>query len=268
MPRKKQSTLIIIVIAILLVVILHYIRVLRPVEEAIRGIINPLSRTTYHWSTQIGNEYVSFSSIDKLEDAYTSLRNEFDSIEYDAVTLALLQKENVELREQLSYMAETQYDSMGANVIGKNIDPIGNSIIINRGELDGMKEGFPVIVGKGYLIGKIAQVHKSSSVVRLLNDNQSKVAATVLSKDTSIGIVEGGFGLSVRMNNIPQNELVEIDNTVITSGLEKTVPKGLIIGQISSVEKEPYQPFQRAIILPAAEYSDVTTVSVLIEKGV
>ena len=67
----------------------------------------------------------------------------------------------------------------------------------------------------------------------------------LLNQDRSIGIIEGGFGLTIRMTFIPQQEIVEIGNIIVTSGLEKNVPRGLVIGEVASVEKEPFEPFSK-----------------------
>ena len=65
------------------------------------------------------------------------------------------------------------------------------------------------------------------------------------------------------MNFIPQNETIEIGNTVVTSGFEDGIPRGLVIGTIETFEKEPYQPFQSAVIVPPKDFGRVTTVTIL-----
>ena len=113
-------------------------------------------------------------------------------------------------------------------------------------------------------MGKITKVEKQLAVVRLISDNQIKVAATVLNNERSLGVVEGGYGLSVRMSFIPRNEVVQVGDQIITSGLELNIPRGLLIGSVAAVENEPYQPFQQAVLTPAADLAKLTLVSVLL----
>lgn len=113
------------------------------------------------------------------------------------------------------------------------------------------------------MIGTIAKIEKNISLVRLINDNQSKIAATILNRDNSLGVVEGGYGLSIRMNFIPRNETVLIGDKIITSGLEQTIPKGLLIGEVAVAENEAYQPFQQAVLTSATDLSKLFIVSVL-----
>jgi rod shape-determining protein MreC len=67
------------------------------------------------------------------------------------------------------------------------------------------------------------------------------------------------------MNYIPQNEIIKVGDMVITSGLEENVPSGLLIGVIEAVEKEAYQPFQKAVITPSVDLTKIKQVLVITE---
>ena len=84
-----------------------------------------------------------------------------------------------------------------------------------------------------------------------------------MSRDRSIGIVEGGYEISIQMNFIPQNEELNVGDAIVTSGLEETIPRGLLIGRVEAVKKEAYEPFQQAVITPAAPLHALTVVTVL-----
>lgn len=183
-----------------------------------------------------------------------------------AVRLAQLEEENTELRRQMNFFATSTYRHVGADVIGRSLQPVGTSLFINRGARDGIAERNPVVAAHGVLVGTIARVDERTSLVRLLTDDQSKVAATLVNKDKSLGLIEGGYDISVRMNFIPQNEAVRVGDHVVTSGLEDNMPRGLLIGDVAAVVKEAYQPFQYAIVNPAVSLTHLTEVSVIIER--
>jgi len=194
------------------------------------------------------------------------LQTELNKLKIDKAKLTLLEEENKQLREQLNFFEDKQIRYTGAQVIGRDFEPFSSSIILNKGRRDGIVEGNPVIASGGVLVGKIIKSEDSTSVVRLINDNQSRIAGTLTNKDTSIGLIEGGYGISVHMNLIPQNETINIGDTVITSGLEEGVPRGLLIGTVEAVEKEPYQPFhyiqdQKNLLLLHSIYPYLHTIS-------
>lgn len=240
---------------VVLMIITHFIGWLTPVEVFFRSLINPASGALYRTSVALSRTAAGSQGADCSEAVASCL--------VDKAELIRLRGENAELRAQLRFLSQTSYTSVGAEVIGRNIDPIGTTLIINRGMKAGISKNNPVIVGDGHLIGKIARADEDTSIVRLLNDNASRVAATMQNRDKSIGLVEGGYGLSIRMNFIPQNEVVNQGDAVITSGLEEGIPRGLVIGTVEVVEKTPQGPFQEAILTPAIDFDNLALVSVI-----
>lgn len=263
---KKFVTFLAVSAVIGLTILFHYFGWLKPVESFFRYIVNPGSKAMYALSVKINNEDENFKTPEDLLSAYEKMKNEWLKNKINEVELQTLRQDNENLRQQLNFLKTKNYDSIGAEIIGKNIDPTESTLIINRGSKDGVEEGGPVVVGDGILVGKIAKVEDSTAVVRLLDDNQSRVAATVVNYEKSIGLIEGGYGISVQMNLIPQNESVSVGDMIVTSGLEEKMPRGLLIGVIQAVEKEAHQPFQKAVIKPFMSFDKVTMASVLIHS--
>lgn len=252
-----------LVIVLGLLTVLHYLGWLRPIERAFAKVVAPASTLVYEWDTTIARYDLPFTSPDEFVSAYYELRAQTAFNEQLQAKILLLEQENTELKHQLAFRSRQNIGTIGAEVIGKTIDTLSNTILINRGEDDGVNVGDPIIAGEGILVGIVARTDKKTSVVRLIKDRQSKVAAAIVNDDKTIGLVEGGYGLSVRMNFIPQNEKIQHGDTVVTSGLEEKIPRGLIIGVIEAYEQETYQPFQQAVITPAADLDRLTVVSII-----
>lgn len=247
MNQSRLRTFVSIFFIITLFITLHYLGFLGSVEYFFRRILSPISSHIYASS-------LSFKA---------QTPQELLIAETNAANLKLLQDENAELRNQLNFFSSHNFVHIGAEVIGRNIEPLGSTLVVNRGTKDGVKPGNAVIISDGVLIGKVASAVEESSLVRLLNDNQSKVAATILNHDKSLGVIEGGYGISVRMNFIPQQEEVRVGDLIVTSGLEAGMPRGLLIGNVAAIEKEAYEPFQIATLSPAASLSSVAQVSII-----
>ncbi len=261
-PRIK--TMIGVSLVIGLTIAAHYAGFLLSFERFLRGLINPRVGAVYQWTVSINNKTEEFSSVDQLEVAYTAAKNNLVHAQADAVEKQLLTDENNRLRATLHFLEKKPYQVAGADVIARNVEPIGSTIVINQGSAAGIAKGQPVITEGGIFIGKIARAEQTTAVVELVNDGQSRVAATIMNVDHSIGIVEGGYGISVHMTFIPQNETIAVGDTVITSGLEPGIPRGLVIGTVDAVEKEAYQPFQKAVLTTATPLDKIATVVVIV----
>lgn len=244
-PRLITAASILFVLALVVAAQQH--GWLSPFENLAHRGFNGVSRALYRAS--VSGDGSTATSTDILE-----------------ATVARLETENFALRDQLDFFASSTIPHVGADVIGRDIDPLGTTLVINAGTRAGLAVDQPVITGNGQLIGTIVRVSETTSIVRLLTDPQSRLAATVLNRDHSLGVVEGGYGISVRLNLIPQNEVVVPGDFIVSSGLEPTLPRGLYIGQVEVVEKKPQQPFQEAVLKTAADLHHLTVVSVLLYR--
>lgn len=258
---RKHLVASILILALLLVG--HYTQVLEPLEEGILWVISPLIRGV----TRIGSPVLAVTDYVTKKDELLTRVQELEELlkqrEAALVEQMILIEENNALREQLRFTKRTARIPLVSYVVGKTIDNTGNTLIIDKGALEGVQKESAVIVGDGILVGKIAKVNPKTAIVRLINDPQSKVAATVLNDDKSIGLVEGGFGISVKLTTVLQNEVLQEGDLIITSGLEESIPRGLLIGSITKVEKEDYRPFQEGVIQPAAALARLTLVGIL-----
>lgn len=263
--RSRLKTFLSISFIILIVIVFHYLSWLKPIEYFLRVLVKPSTQAIYSLSLKVNDGEEKFNSCDDLQKAYKTTKEELLQSQVDNAQLKLLTAENTELRKQLNFVETKAFKTIGADVIGKNIDPLGNTLIINRGGNDGIEINNPVIVSNGLLIGKIVKIENDISIVRLINDNQSKIAATVINNDHSLGLIEGGYGISVKLNYVPQNETINNGDIIVTSGLEEKMPAGLLIGTIEAIEKEAYQPFQRAILTPFANLEKILKISVITE---
>jgi rod shape-determining protein MreC len=261
--NKYTRTFISITMVILVTILLHSTKIIAPAEDFLTEIASPASNLVYTWSLDIRGETRQFNSVSELEEAYRAIADIQSKTLIDYTQFEEMKEENATLKEQLGFLNDVDQKYAFANVIGKNIDPSGSTIIIDEGSESGINKNDPVVVDRGVLVGKIAEVNKNSSVVQLINDNNSKLAATIINMERSIGLIEGGYGISVRMGFIPQNEQVEIGDVVITSGLEDSMPYGLVVGTIESIEKEVYEPFQKAIVASPKQLDRLRIVSVL-----
>ncbi len=264
MFRFKAKNYFFLGLVFALLIFFHYLGWLSAVERGAHALIIPISAKITRWRGASQDSYNYFVNQKTMVEEYNKCLNKNQNLEVADAKLKDLEKENTEIRKQLNFFHRQNFISVVANVVGRNSDSMEKMVIIDVGEAAGIKLGQSVVVGDGVLVGTIAKIEKDTSLVRLINDNQSKIAATILNKDGSLGVVEGGYGLSVRMNFIPRNETVLIGDKIITSGLEQAIPRGLLIGEIAVAENEAYQPFQQAVLATAADLSKLIIVSVLI----
>ncbi len=173
-----------------------------------------------------------------------------------------LEVENQQLRKLLEFRDRFVFKGIGAEVIGRSYDPTRSKIMVNRGSVDGVRDGSAVVAYDGILVGIVTDVSLNTSYVRLLTDPQSKIAGRLLTSSQSEGIVSGGHGIVVRMDLIPRDEKIEIGTQLVTSGLDDQLPRGLVVGKVINVEPDANSLFLRAIIAPTIAYETLNMVMI------
>ncbi len=182
------------------------------------------------------------------------LGNIFANLTADQATLSELREENdalrqrnVELEEQalladrLTELMEIQstynLQSVSARVISGSTDSWTSTITIDKGSAAGLAVGMPVMDGSG-VIGQISSVSPNSAVVRLIFDEGSSVPVMIQSNRAQ-GMLNGSAGGGLSLDLVRSDLTVEIDDIVITSGLGGVYPKGLPVGRVSVVGRNP-----------------------------
>ncbi len=272
MLKFKTKKIFIYIAVILLLIFLHYIKILLPLENMIISLFNPVASRIYSVGSDIRITYNKQTDKRDLLKVIDALEEEVRQLTYGNARLEILEKENEVLRQHLKFLNKSDYKYVLANIISKST--IINSekgeganeknIIIDKGQKDGLRPGLGVVNDKGIIIGKIIDVKENISIVSFTVNSNCKLAATILNQDDTAGATEGELGLTIKMNFIPQTKEINQGDTVITSGLEENIPRGLVIGKATAVLNDNNEIWQSAIIEPLADLDNLFIVSVLL----
>lgn len=172
---------------------------------------------------------------------------------------ALLQ--NVRLRKLLAFVDELDRPALPAQVIGEDASSWARTIIIDKGSKSGLKSGFPVVSANG-VVGRIIKTAPASSRVLLITDASSAVATLV--QRTRTRAIARGRGDELSLEFTLRDGDLQIGDLLVTSGMGGVFPKGLPLGLVSQVEKDPFSLFQRVRAQTAADFSHLEEVLVIV----
>ena len=170
-------------------------------------------------------------------------------ITYDRLTKLL------ELKESFSY------EMISSLVIGREPGNWFNSIIIDKGTVDGVKKNMAVATYRG-LVGKVVSVDSNTAKVLLILDQRSAVGG-MIQRSRDIGVVKGSESNYCYMEYLSHDADIKINDIVITSGLGSVFPKGIVIGKIAGIKKESHDLFQIVIIRPEVDFTKLEEVFVV-----
>ncbi len=215
-------------------------------------------------STQVGSGLKRASQSETtLAAAYATCQETTRALAIEQSHLSSLEDEVEELRAVHNYSQVSGQSGILARVIARGVAEDSTNLILDRGSAEGVADGSAVVIDNGVLFGLVTEVREHSSVVRLLNSTQSKVPATILGASRSLGLVEGREGALLVMDFIPQDAQIDVNDVVVTTGLDGLIPAGLVVGLISDVVSDDSAPFKQAFVEPPFIASDWTTVYVI-----
>ncbi|MFQ5699161.1 MAG: rod shape-determining protein MreC [Myxococcota bacterium] len=151
-----------------------------------------------------------------------------------------------------------------ANVISHALSPWFRSIVIDQGRAAGVEPGMAVITDEG-VVGVISGTTRGASRVLLITDPQSRLNAFV-QRTRARGSVRGRSVPNCDFDYVARGADVRPGDLLVTSGLDSLYPKGLMVGRIRSVDRQPYGLFQRADLAPAVDFQTVEEVFVLLNR--
>ena len=189
---------------------------------------------TVNWLSETIN---SIGEVEKLKKELARTQSEL--LEYKKAS-----HDNVILREKYEYLVRElqlaqslDYKYFSAEVIAWGSDTDFSTLVINKGQRDGIKPNMPVVGfcgGSLGLVGKTITVAYQSSIVRTILDPYCRVA--VMFKDTRYkGILVGTGAASgfMEMDLVRKSALDELaaGALVVTSGLGGLFPKDIPVGR-------------------------------------
>jgi len=264
---RKRKNLTIYILVIIIIALLLNLPFAKPIQSLILRIFNPIFSIFYKAGTIAKVEFGERSEKEDLVNKISKLEELNIQLAKENADLKTAKDENVFLRDHLNFLQTNKLEYVLADVVSK--DDITNSskkselIVINKGRREGVVIGLPVVSSEGVIIGKIAEVKDDLSSVHLTNSSNCKLAATIFGQQKTSGITEGELGLTMKMDFIPQGTKVSTNDIVVTSGLEKNVPRGLLVGRVLSVNIDTNELWQRAVIEPIVNSEDLVIVSIL-----
>ncbi len=197
--------------------------------------------------------------IDELEQEVGELQSKL--ADYDE-----LQKQNSLYKEALELKEENEdFNFVEATVISRDAADIFASYTINKGTASGISEGDAVTYGS-YIIGIINKAYPTYSVVKTILDPDFSVSAYEI-ESGEISYVTGEAVLAAsgtcKMTNLDSTTSVKEGSIIATAGISGKVPKGLIIGTVTSMDMELTSIAQYAVITPGTNVQNIANCLVI-----
>jgi rod shape-determining protein MreC len=244
-----------------------------PLLELRKGVgfaLAPIQDTLRQGTRSVTSVFSTINEIEQLRQQNEDLTRRIQEIEAENQRLQSLAIENQQLAALLQVRSSLAYTTVAAEVINRLTTDQERVISIDQGSDAGIAIDDPVVAEGGALVGKVVEVGPNFSRVLLVSDNRTNVAG-LIETSRAIGDIHGNGERPLQMTNIPATDTVNLGEIVVTAGIEletgirSTYPKGLLIGTIVDVQRQPNQLFQTALVQPVAALDRLEYVLVIVD---
>jgi rod shape-determining protein MreC len=237
---------------------------LRPFAVGFERVAQPF-RDAYAWADSL---------LTARSDA-EELRAEVQDLRQRAIQSEFALQENIYLRKLLDYndgpRFPADFDPVAAEVIGRPPNAFAQAIVIAAGSKNGVRVNDAVVTPDG-LVGVVTAVTSGTSRVQLLTDEEAAASAIDL-RTGATGIVRHARGTrqTLVLDRVRKQDVVRRGHEIVTAGwragsLSSLFPKGIPIGEVSSVGQTDTDLYQQVQIDPYVDFGALDAVLVLVPK--
>lgn len=236
------------------------------------SIVSSIEKSVNYVYNGVTNTFNAVGELKQLRSDYNDLLVKLENYEEMQRSNAEIRKENQRLKEQLDFSISLDEKNIPAQIISRDLDSAYSYITINKGSVNGIKKGMPVIAfqnGNNGLVGKVVLVGTFSSQVMPIYNVDNMVSARILNT-RDLGIVNG-LGSDDQPLNLKYirkrvvNDL-NFGDIIVTSGENDNYMKDIPIGTISKISVLDYESSLNIELTPIIDFAKLENVIVVNQK--
>ncbi len=239
-----------------------------PLNTALGYVIVPFQKGIGKAGEWLSNRKEDMKTLSELAEENKELKAEIARLQISVNDLQSDKYELSELRELFKLDEQySDYEKIGAMVIGKDAGNWFSHFLIDKGLNDGIHADMNVMAGSG-LVGIVTQVGPNWARVQSIIDDEANLSGMVMSTSDNL-IVSGDLEL---MNEgfIRFSQLVDVEDKVVkgdqivTSAISDKYLPNITIGYITQINNDANNLTKSGYLTPTVDFKHLSTVLVVL----
>lgn len=226
------------------------------------AIVSPPEKAVEHSKTGAGSIWFNYFDLRHVRQENKDLQDEIDRLRLEQASLLEDARQGQRLQALLNFREKYVYKTTPAQVIGTSGSNLSRVFYIDKGKDDGIVRDMAVITPDG-IVGKVREAYAHTAQVLAIND-QSSGAGVILEKERIRGILRGNAAGQPQIVGILADQRIQPGEKVLTAGGDEIFPRGLPVGVVQKVVKDPEQDgFIDVIVTPAVNLDRLDEVLII-----
>jgi rod shape-determining protein MreC len=229
------------------------------------AIVSPPERAVKDSKSGAGWIWQNYFDLRKVRQENKDLEAEVDQLRLEQAEMLEDVRQGQRLEALNGFQQKYLYKTVTAQVIGGSGSDLSRVFYLDKGKDAGILRDMAVITPEG-IVGKVREVYPHSAQVLAIND-QSSGAGVILEQTRIRGILRGNAEGQPAIVNILADSRIKPGEKVLTAGGDQIFPRGLPVGIVDKIEKDPERDgFIQVVVKPAARLNGLDEVLVVTDN--
>ncbi|MDE2776784.1 MAG: rod shape-determining protein MreC [Chloroflexota bacterium] len=236
--------------------------VLTPVEGVAALPLNGISGMFNRAALSLNSALEELNNLGQLRERIAALEEQLALRQVESIELREAASDYVRLRDLLNYTAPLEDQEF----LPADVIAIEQTGIARSIIINrGTRDGIAIgmpVTTELGLVGRIIRVSANAAQVQLINDENSAVSSRLQTTRAHGSIIGQASGV-LRLTMVDLDEVIEQGDLVITSGLGGNFPPDIVVGQVTSVRQFEFELFQEAEVRSLFDFDTLELVLVI-----
>lgn len=226
------------------------------------ALVAPPERLIQYSKLGAAGMWQNYIDLRHVREQNRDLQQTIDRLRLEQAALLEDARQGQRLQALLGFQQKYIYTTVAAQAIGSSGSDQSRVFYLDKGSADGLDRDMAVITADG-IVGKVREVFPHSAQVLAINDETS--GAGVILETTRIrGILRGNAAGQPQIIGILADRRIQPGEAVLTAGGDQIFPRGLPVGVVEKVVRDPEREnFIDVIVKPAAHLDQLDEVLVI-----
>ncbi len=229
------------------------------------GVVSPFERGIHGTGSGTSWLWNNYADLRNVRQQNQQLQQTVDRLRLEAPRCcSKMRKQGQRLAEALlNFQQKYIYSTLAAQVIGSSGSELSHVFYIDKGEDYKLQPDMAVITGDEHYVGKVREVGPNTAQVLAIND-QTSGAGVILATTRIRGILRGDPSGRLMVVGVLSDERIQPGEAVATAGGDLIFPRGLPVGVVDKVIRDPlHDGFIDIMVKPAAHLDRIDEVMVI-----
>lgn len=226
------------------------------------ALVSPPEKAIHYTKMGLISMWQNYIDLRHVREQNTQLQEQVDRLRLAQAALLEDAQQGQRLQALLDFQHRYIYSTVAAQVIGSSGTLQSHVFYLDKGSNAGLKPDMAVITADG-IVGKVRDVFQSTAQVLMIND-QTSGAGVILETTRIRGILTGNASGQLQIVGILSDERIKPGERVLTAGGDLVFPRGLPVGVVEKVVRDPDRDaFIDVIVKPTAHLDRLDEVLVI-----